>query len=92
VTGNKDSITGDNITGSEESNIVNERVLDVDDAFNSGANSLDATFFLLIVKNAELSFFLPIIEDETGHESTFLQPDKTLHWGSFAKTQKKRIA
>ena len=45
VTGNKDTIAGDNLAGFEESNIANEQVLDVDDALDSGANNLDATFF-----------------------------------------------
>ena len=62
VTGNKDTVAGDNLTGLKESNVANEQVLDVDDALDSGANNLDAAFFLLVVENAELSFLLPIIE------------------------------
>ena len=62
VTGNKDTIAGDDLTGLKEGNIANEQVLDVDDALDSGPNNFDTTFFLLIVKNAELSFLLPIIE------------------------------
>ena len=62
VTGNKDAIAGNDLTGLKESDVANEQVLDVDDALVSGANDLDTTFLLLIVENAELSFLLPIVD------------------------------
>ena len=62
VTGDEDTVAGEDLTGLEEGDIADEQFLDVDNAFNAVTDDLDTSFFLLVVEDAELSLLLPIIE------------------------------
>ena len=67
VTGNEDTIAGDDLTGLEEGNVTNKQFLDVVDAFNTKANNIDTPLLPLVVENVELLLLLPIIEG-TDHD------------------------
>ena len=67
VAGNEYTVARDDLARLEKGDVTNEEVLDVDNAFISGADNLDTTFLLLVVENTELLFLLPIIEGTNHH-------------------------
>ena len=62
MTGDEDTVAGEDLTGLEEGNIADEQFLDVDNALDPVMDDLDASFFLLVVKDTELLLLLPIIK------------------------------
>ena len=62
VAGNEEAVTDDNLTGLEKGDITDKEILDVDDAFGAGPESLDATPHLILVEDVELPFTLPAVE------------------------------
>ena len=58
MAGNQYAVARDDLTGLEKGDVTNEQVLDVDDAFVSGADNLDATFLPPVIEDAELLFLL----------------------------------
>jgi len=67
VAGDEDTVTRDNLTGLEEGNVTDEKILDVDYAFDTAADNLDTSLLLLVVENAELFLLLPIVEGTNHH-------------------------
>ena len=60
MTGDADTVAGEDLTRLEEGDITDEQFLDVDNALDPVMDDLETSFFLLVVKDTELSILLPI--------------------------------
>ena len=67
VAGNEDAITRDDLARLEKGDITDKQFLNVNDAFDTRADHLDATFVLFIAEIPELPFLLPIVEGASYH-------------------------